>query len=196
MAEIKKEGELLTAKLFPSTLFCTNLNTDNVQNLLSNVKNLKFFGHKNSNYGGTEKNILDEFVTEKQIFTDKINSVFNKFYDNKFKITTSWFTVTKSGGSGNWHKHSHCWYSGVYYFQDFTSELVLRNPIERDIEMFNNEINSPLWMFEPKKGDLLLFPSYLYHMVNTNTSNTDRNSLAFNIMPDGEVGFGDSKYEY
>ena len=197
MAEITQEADLLTANLFPSTLFCTNLDTNNLQNLLSQVKNIKE-NEGAQMTGRTETSILDydEFIAEKKLFTDKINFIFNKFYDNKFKITTSWFTVTKPNGHGEWHKHSNSWYSGVYYFQDFTSEISFRNPIERDIDLVSHKINPLVWNFEPTKGNLILFPSYLYHLVNTNTSNKNRNSLAFNIMPIGNVGVGDSTYEF
>ena len=34
---------------------------------------------------------------------------------------------------------------------------------------------------EPKEGDLLIFPSYLYHSVGKNLSSEDRIIISFNV---------------
>ena len=46
----------------------------------------------------------------------------------------------------------------------------------------------------PNKNMLVLFPSYLKHKILTHESNIPRYSLAFNIVPVGHYGVGDSQY--
>ena len=54
----------------------------------------------------------------------KIN---DKFYDNEFIITTSWFTHTKNDKFGNFHNHSNSMFSGVFYFTDDNSSIKFQN---------------------------------------------------------------------
>ena len=48
--------------------------------------------------------------------------------------------------------------------------------------------------FSPKKNLLILFPSYLFHQVLSYEGTSIRKSLAFNIVPIGFYGDGDSSY--
>jgi hypothetical protein len=45
----------------------------------------------------------------------------------------------------------------------------------------------------PKRNQLILFFSNLRHKINDNNSQKDRYSLAFNLLPEGTFGEGDSK---
>ena len=92
-------------------------------------------------------------------------------------------------------RHSNCWFSGVYYFQDSYSGLEFKNPIERDIDLKNNKLTNN-WRLQPKKNMLVFFPSYLHHRIEKNTFDEVRHSLAFNIMPDGTTGVVDSEFVY
>ena len=126
-------------------------------------------------------------------FNELNNDVYK--YDNKFIITTSWFTHTKDGRFGNFHNHSNSMFSGVFYFTDDNSAIKFQNFNKNT--SFNiipkefNVYNSSSWEVKPPKGTILLFPSEVYHYVNI--SNKDRKSLAFNIVPVGEYGGRDSK---
>ena len=57
-----------------------------------------------------------------------------------------------------------------------------------------NEYNSNDWTFVPEPRQLIFFPSYLSHVIKENKSNKVRHSVAFNIVPIGEYGNGDSTY--
>ena len=46
----------------------------------------------------------------------------------------------------------------------------------------------------PHKNQLILFPSYLKHRICEQKSDKTRYSLAFNIVPIGGYGYGDSQY--
>ena len=45
-----------------------------------------------------------------------------------------------------------------------------------------------------KKNMVIFFPSYLEHSILNNTSKKPRHSLAFNLIPFGKYGVGDSTY--
>ncbi len=51
--------------------------------------------------------------------------------------------------------------------------------------------NSEFVNFEPNTGDLIIFPSHLYHKVLTNNSKRNRYSIACNLFPTGDVGLGE-----
>ena len=117
----------------------------------------------------------------------------------ELQITTSWCTKTPPMQRGNPHTHTNSWWSGVYYFRDDTSAIKFEQydtgvyiPHEGEA----NEFNSSAFTLEPEIGTLILFPSKLIHSIQLNDTNTNRRSLAFNIMPKGKVGNTDSYYEY
>ena len=58
-----------------------------------------------------------------------------------------------------------------------------------------NIFNSREWRYTPTNGLLLFFPSEMHHKIEKNESNITRHSLAFNIIPIGTYGEGDSHYE-
>ena len=154
---------------------------------------------KNANLTSEERDVLkkDKLNFLKRMILDKFNELNNEIfkYDNEFIITTSWFTHTKDGKFGNFHNHSNSMFSGVFYFTDDNSSIKFQNFNKNT--SFNiipkefNVFNSSSWEIKPPKGTILLFPSEVYHYVNI--SNKDRKSLAFNIVPVGEYGGGDSK---
>ena len=154
---------------------------------------------KNANLTSEERDVLkkDKLNFLKRMILDKFNELNNEIfkYDNEFIITTSWFTHTKNDKFGNFHNHSNSMFSGVFYFTDDNSSIKFQNFNKNT--SFNiipkefNVYNSSSWEVKPPKGTILLFPSELYHYVNI--SNKDRKSLAFNIVPVGEYGGGDSK---
>ena len=154
---------------------------------------------KNANLTSEERDVLkkDKLNFLKRMILDKFNELNNEIfkYNNKFIITTSWFTHTKNDKFGNFHNHSNSMFSGVFYFTDDNSSIKFQNFNKNT--SFNiipkefNVYNSSSWEVKPPKGTILLFPSELYHYVNI--SNNDRKSLAFNIVPEGEYGGGDSK---
>ena len=51
-----------------------------------------------------------------------------------------------------------------------------------------NEYNAQQYAINPQNGLILLFPSEVWHQVNTNKSDKTRYSLAFNVMPVGVFG--------
>tara|TARA_B100000287_G_scaffold88013_1_gene80531 strand:- start:2663 stop:3283 length:621 start_codon:yes stop_codon:yes gene_type:complete len=141
-------------------------------------------------YPRINKLLLKKFDKVKQ--TLKLN--------HEFVITTSWFTKTDIGGYSLPHLHKNSFYSGVYYFDEYSDEsggLELINPLRTDADfLLNSEewtlYNSGGWTIEPKRNLLVFFPSHIRHSVTVNKGSTPRYSLAFNVVPTGMYGVGDS----
>ena len=157
-----------------------------------------------STKAGSDKRILEKYPKTKKILLDEFKKIAleDYKYNNDFIITTSWLTKTSKGQSGFLHCHKNSFYSGVYYFNDYTdksSSITFQSPLQQfyDFELTPNEFNiqnSSLWEIYPRKNLLLLFPSYLQHFIKLNNDEMDRYSLSFNIVPIGSYGYGDSTY--
>jgi len=114
----------------------------------------------------------------------------------KLRITQSWCNYSDSNESHHKHMHPNSALSGVYYPQAEHPDdnLVFYNPTEQGQIMLTNryeynQCNSHTWIMRTKTGNLLIFPSHLYHSV-TPTQNRDstRISLSFNTFYDGVLG--------
>lgn len=122
-------------------------------------------------------------------------------YVNSFKMTTSWITKLSPGKRGHEHIHRNNMISGVAYIKcplncgnlTFTNKemSVFELPFEK-----MNMWNSNAYSFEPRHNTVVFFPTDMYHEVEKNESKEDRYSIAFNYLPLGEAGRGDSRVVY
>tara|TARA_B100001094_G_scaffold325405_1_gene379681 strand:- start:815 stop:1447 length:633 start_codon:yes stop_codon:yes gene_type:complete len=151
--------------------------------------------------------VLEKYPKTKEILLNKYISVAEKILQYKkrnYAITTSWFTLSKKGQGSQSHKHKNSFWSCVYYYQEEYSKgtggILFHSPntdlfdfafFENDIEKQNN-INSRSLVIQPQPNLLLIFPSYLQHQILKHDNDTPRSSLAFNIVPLGNWGAGDS----
>ena len=95
---------------------------------------------------------------------------------------TSWIAKTSTGGHTHVHTHGEADISGCYYFQTtgqdgnifFTSPV---SPATSSI-CYRKLIRKE---YTPVVGKLLLFPGWLEHGVKTNTTDSERICLSFNI---------------
>lgn len=149
------------------------------------------------------RNVLDNHINIKQNLEVICNSAINGVlgYGTNLKITTSWFTKTELGGSCLEHIHCNSWYSGVLYFDDYDTNSAPLTFIKDFPAIFVNPsnpnfLNSSSLTIKPESGMIILFPSEVRHKVLNHSSSISRYSLAFNIMPIGLVGVGDSTYYY
>ena len=58
-----------------------------------------------------------------------------------------------------------------------------------------NSITANEIYLKPRSKMLILFPSYVYHEIAIHREDNNRRSLAFNIVPTGLYGTGDSRYD-
>lgn len=120
---------------------------------------------------------------------DKANDILHSFNSkSNFEISNFWINVNFLGNKNSKHWHPSSDLSGVFYLTDKNSKLVFFR--EKDHMMFLMEklssysyknINLFSNYYEPKKGDVYIFPSFLEHLVEENTDPQPRVSVAFNI---------------
>ena len=189
-----------------------NLN-DDLYNRIIEVKSETPFWTKQDNLtespagsGGS----INWSILDNEKLSDLKSLILNEFYifknehmsyiHNDFKLTTSWLTSTAPGDSCSFHNHCHCMYSGVLYIKaPKNSGNIVFDPHENyrfDLKVGEYNINnSHSWWIPPEKGKLIFFDSTIYHKIEENKSNEERISLAFNFIPIGVMGVGDSELE-
>ena len=126
-----------------------------------------------------------------------LNYYMEKIYAPKYSvetyITQSWMNYTDTGQFHHKHAHPNSWLSGCIYVNTdrekdritFYKEGYSR--INLPTENFN-PYNSESWWFSVGTGDVVIFPSYLTHMVEQTTSNDTRVSIAINTFLKGYIG--------
>lgn len=121
------------------------------------------------------------------------------FIDCDIAITSAWLNVNDSRQCMNTeHVHGEV-FSGVFYLKapEESGKLVLQNPaINRvwkgcSLTLQKNQFTGESIRIEPTEGDILLFPSYLPHSVETNNHDDERISISFNIiaLPKGSIAY-------
>ena len=150
-----------------------------------------------------EFRVLEQFPKMKQMFTHISNRLIKEGlnYDNKLEISSSWFTKTHKGEQSPMHDHKNCVFSAVYYYGDYDDKvgnLIFKNPIVNltsyrlNVDK-SNKFNTYDIEITPQAGSLLIFPSYVSHKIDVHKSDIPRLSLAFNMVPVGQYGIGDSQ---
>lgn len=108
-------------------------------------------------------------------------------------IIESWYHITQNGGYHDTHSHPNCSWCGIYYLESGDSDLTTRNGVNR---FYDPRINADhyldagtaylnhqgVWDFEPKEGQIILFPSYLKHAALPYFGKQDRIVIAFNAV--------------
>lgn len=82
-----------------------------------------------------------------------------------FDLYDFWVNYSEPGDKNDMHRHSGM-LSGVIYFN---------NDIELPTKFEDN------FLFNGTKGDIIIFPSFLWHGVDSNTTNNTRITFAFNL---------------
>ena len=115
-----------------------------------------------------------------------------------FRFTPSaWANVLRNGGYNSVHNHPNCLWSGVYYVArgepDPTpkenGKLELLDP-RGGINMVYIEKNvlDGRYVIEPTPGLMIVFPSWLKHMVHPYYGKGERISVAFNVAVEERPG--------
>ncbi len=93
-----------------------------------------------------------------------------------------WHVILKKQGYQEPHIHPSAWLSGVIYLKVVPSLKKNEGSIELSLnskEYYDSEI--PKIIHQPKVGDIILFPSSVYHRTIPFTTNTDRIVIAFDL---------------
>jgi uncharacterized protein (TIGR02466 family) len=134
-------------------------------------------------------------------FESKVNGVLEDLkFQNKFRMTTSWFTCTYPNTPIHTHNHVNCMWAASFYFFNGCSPLHLVKDKSQIYVPFGTDdpelMVSGTVSVQATRGCMVLFPSSLHHYISKNTANHNRYSLAMNFMPEGLCSFYDSEYNY
>ena len=190
-------------KLFPTPVFhfkpenYQDLNIE-LENYILDLKEKNKDGQKKSNYGGwhspffDQKNdnvpkkfssIIKNFI--RKVFIDKMGWKYNP---DKVKITAIWSIINKKESFNIQHNHPNSFLSAAYYvkFSKNSGNIKFYDPREQKSIRYPKiknytDISAAITEITPEAGDLLIFPSYLYHSVGENLSDDDRIVISFNV---------------
>ena len=106
---------------------------------------------------------------------------------NQVACKESWFNYGLKHSYQEYHIHAHCHITGVYYIETpkDSGDIVFRTnknmyPIELEVD--NNIYTARTRSITPQKGNLILFPADVEHMVEMNKTDNPRISLSFNFI--------------
>lgn len=192
--------------VFPHTIAVCTLEASEVDpGALDYVASLEYIetsfdeSHSKST-SSTNFDVLESLPTLKKSVLNRFAVLKDKYLfhtKNDFVITTSWSTRTRKGDYSKFHNHRNCLYSGVYYFDgdEKTGKIKFNNPLRNSLWVEStkfNELNMDQFRIRPHKNLLIFFPSYMDHAVQEHQSDAVRYSIAFNLIPVGELGMEDS----
>jgi len=112
----------------------------------------------------------------------------------RWTVKEMWTNKLDPGGSQALHSHANSFVSGVYYLTDSHPScrtVFVRPPGGGDFSFRHHTRTAAMGPYnagkyvlpEANPGDLVLFPSYLYHEVPRNQGD-QRITVAFNAIPD------------
>jgi hypothetical protein len=198
----------LIHSLFPTPIIKTKFDRPFTQEELE-VVFAEEQGHSVANSSSNNRRILENpALSEIKKFAEEcldlwVEKIIIPAYENsvKLKITQSWLNYTEKEGHHHLHYHPNSIISGVIYIQasEFKDQIEFQNT---DINPWHvhtetsNPFNSNLYHVPVKTGDVVLFPSTIYHGVPEVQSDKTRISLAFNSFWVGEIGYSNDETNY
>jgi len=130
------------------------------------------------------------------VFLDLIKEVefhvkkFTEMHGSDYEYTCkdSWININCKNSYQEYHSHANSTFSAVYYITTppKSGKIHFENPCEPDmlpIQGIKNptELSFRTCHYEPQEGTLLIFRSYLRHMVELCKNETPRITAAFNF---------------
>jgi uncharacterized protein (TIGR02466 family) len=176
--------------------------------VLKHIENIEFEITRSSEekeanaYISKNFNILKDVNYLKDEIYNNIKNYLNNIMKFKmdFQLTTSWVTKTLPNGYSQKHAHHNSFLSGVYYpigDKNFNIKFYKKSGFWGIHTTETNNLNTDSYSININDNSvLILFPSHLEHSIEKNLSNKARYSIAFNTLPLGEIGVGDSKINF
>lgn len=137
-----------------------------------------------------QMNKLEKFISDElKVYYSKYKSEKVNFisgWPKNFKIV-SWSNRLKKEGHNIPHIHPSGWISGVFYLK--VPKKINKNEAGIEFSLHGDDYNIinkniPAISFQPKIGDMVLFPSSLYHRTIPFSSNEERVCIAFDLCKD------------
>ena len=189
--------------IFSKPLYVNNIDYD-VKKIYSQLKKVKWVSvaDVDSNKEFSSSSSVDRNILNKKPYKEIKKHIEEHFYNyvynalelkQEFKITTSWLTKTLCNQKAPYHNHNNCMYSGVLYLKTPKEKAAItfenyENKRFHLIPKNYNLFNTREFVIDTSPGDIVIFPSELFHKININSFNEERISLAFNFFPVGKLG--------
>lgn len=113
--------------------------------------------------------------------------------ENSLKLCSMWSNIRNPGSKHHVHQHPNSYLSGVLYLkvpeEEEIGNIFFLDPRQAKNMMYGNytkvtSMSERTWWYKPKKGVMLLFPSWLEHGTEEYISDKKekRISVSFNFM--------------
>ena len=107
-----------------------------------------------------------------------------KNWPNDFELS-AWYAIQGRGGHQGPHIHANGWVSGVLYLETIHEPVQNEGAIEFSTYGYDHSIHRdcPRTQHQPRDGDIILFPSSLFHQTIPIQSDQSRRVIAFDLRP-------------
>lgn len=165
---------------------------ERVQGMLYNGKQSagNLFKRPEASFRRLGELVKQEFLNYKNRFAGADCELIKSF-PNELEFTSSWYVRMRRGGYVDRHIHEVGWISGAVYLVLPTDK---KDPTEGCFEYGTHgdnypqkHSNFPVGIATPNVGDIVLFPSSLFHRTIPFSSNEQRICIAFDLKPDGDI---------
>jgi uncharacterized protein (TIGR02466 family) len=127
------------------------------------------------------KNLINKIEIYTTDFSKKLGSYVS------YKIVNSWYNIYYKGDFQEYHDHQNVIFSAVYFFTNpkGSGKLTFKNPIKDMLPLrpphIPNELSFFNYKFNMQPNSLIIFRSYLDHMVEICHNTKPRITAAFNL---------------
>ena len=194
---------MIIEKFFPTLVYGKDVQLDNnklAQDIINWSNQDK--GVEKTNYKGWHSTTDMGDKPEYQLLVTELLRMQKEIYDNEHidryaRLGNMWANINPPGGMNMPHLHPNALFSGVYYVksQPQAARLKIYDPRPGIQTMMpirkEGQMHKDLWRdvnLEPIVGRVIMFPAWLWHSVEENTSNDIRISVSFNFIQDGFGG--------
>lgn len=111
------------------------------------------------------------------------SNIFIRSWPKKYKLS-GWYNKLVKNGYHTSHIHQTGWLSGVIYLKTINHPDSDEGAIEFGLHGYDFPIidkNYPRKIHRPKRGDIVLFPSSLFHRTIPFKMDTERSTIAFDL---------------
>ncbi len=145
--------------------------------------------HSDNEYHFSENYLSDLIMKSLKNYFSNTDVFVSKF---EFRLIGLWMNINPPGAANKAHMHPGSHLSGVLWVKlpEKSGAITFQNESAfkcfNELILYNSQFKEDTILFQnyslfPGEGAMVLFPSSLYHYVETNESDEDRISVSFNI---------------
>jgi uncharacterized protein (TIGR02466 family) len=206
----KKEISIIPIFSNPVIQVQLDFDLEKLTEFILQMQNKDKKGVKFSNEGGWQSNnILEETHEEFDKLKKEITQYLQIYQQEIFRgmqfktnvkqnIANMWVNINEKFHYNEWHIHPGSTIAGAYYIKhdgDKSGDILFKHPLDSYVTFAHwppelvetyNEVSSDLINVKPKPNMLLIFPSWIKHMVEPHLNNDPRISISFNSVLESE----------